>query len=466
MRFFKALLVLAFVTVESGIPAGADAQSSINLHALRGLVPFSVLRNTPAGQAALASNYAVTGAIQTGSANQPGLQAFGQQREQALRDAFITNGNALELADGLGTKLGGAYQRLAAYASTDDGKTATFTSVSANVATLIGYTASLTAADAASGKYFFGNETVVTSTAATPVSKEAADILQAAGGTTDVFGKAYHLPAGSKGADPYGDSRPFQTEAKFADYSGVDYFGVAASNDDYLKGPIQSLTASPSFPSGHTTYGYTESLLLALLVPERFAQMIARGAEYGNSRIVLGAHYAMDVIAGRTLAYYDVAHLLAEDPTYLGQKFGSFTIASYRAALLVAKADVTKALESSCGAAIAVCAADDTSRFSDPVTTGAFYESTQTYGLPAVYPAVARNVEDVAALAPEAGYLLTAAFPNLTLAQADLILTATEGPGGGFLDNGSAFGLYSRLDLYKAGEIAESLQSAAGQRRR
>jgi hypothetical protein len=206
--------------------------------------------------------------------------------------------------------------------------------------------------------------------------------------------------------------------------------------------------------------------LLALLVPERFAQMIARGAEYGNSRIVLGAHYAMDVIAGRTLAYYDVAHLLAEDPTYLGQKFGSFTIASYRAALLVAKADVTKALESSCGAAIAVCAADDTSRFSDPVTTGAFYESTQTYGLPAVYPAVARNVEDVAALAPEAGYLLTAAFPNLTLAQADLILTATEGPGGGFLDNGSAFGLYSRLDLYKAGEIAESLQSAAGQRRR
>lgn len=56
--------------------------------------------------------------------------------------------------------------------------------------------------------------------------------------------------------------------------------------------------------------------------------------------------------------------------------------------------------------------------------------------------------------AVEAGYLLTAAFPYLTLVRADAILTATEGPGGGFLDNGSAFGLYSRLDLYRAAERA------------
>jgi hypothetical protein len=49
------------------------------------------------------------------------------------------------------------------------------------------------------------------------------------------------------------------------------------------------------------------------LFPERFPQMIVRGAEYGNSRIVIGAHYAMDVLGGRTPAYYDVAHLLAQD---------------------------------------------------------------------------------------------------------------------------------------------------------
>jgi hypothetical protein len=36
------------------------------------------------------------------------------------------------------------------------------------------------------------------------------------------------------------------------------------------------------------------------------------------------------------------------------------------------------------------------------------------------------------------------------LEQANRILTETEGPGGGFLDDGSAFGLYSRLNLYEA----------------
>jgi hypothetical protein len=80
----------------------------------------------------------------------------------------------------------------------------------------------------------------------------------------------------------------------------------------------------------------------------------------------------------------------------------------------------------------------------------AFYEATQTYGLPVVFANNVQAPHDVAKLAPEAGYLLTAAFPNLTLAQADAILTLTQGPGGGFLDDGSAFGVYSRLDLYKA----------------
>ena len=34
------------------------------------------------------------------------------------------------------------------------------------------------------------------------------------------------------------------------------------------------------------------------------------------------------------------------------------------------------------------------------------------------------------------------------------LAAATLGPGGGFLDNGSAFGVYSRLDLHRAAEQA------------
>ena len=43
-----------------------------------------------------------------------------------------------------------------------------------------------------------------------------------------------------------------------------------------------------------------------------------------------------------------------------------------------------------------------------------------------------------------------AAFPLLTLEQANKILTEIEGRGGGFLDDESSFGMYSRLNLYAA----------------
>ena len=111
------------------------------------------------------------------------------------------------------------------------------------------------------------------------------------------------------------------------------------------------------------------------------------------------------------------------------------------------------------------CAHEDTSRLSNPAANEAFYAETQTYNLPVVYPRVAGAVEDIGKLAPEAGYLLTAAFPSLTLEQADRILTQTEGPGGGFLDDGSSFGVYSRLNLYaaagKAAALAGGTQAAS-----
>jgi len=440
--FFACTCLLAL----SAVPAGARGDTASILAALQGLVPFSVLLDTPAGQAALADNYRITAAVQHGTAGQPGLQPFQAQRERAIQDATITNSNAFQLADGLGTKLGGAYQSLSGYTSADDGTTTNSKNVSPAVATLLADTSDISGADSATAKLFFADAAEFTAKTTKSIADDGSAIMQTAGGTTDVYGKAYHHVAGSAGADPYGDSRPFQTEPDTVHYSGHDFFGVQSSNYDFLNGPKQNLISSPSFPSGHTTYGYTESLLLALLVPERYTQMITRGAEYGNSRIILGAHYAMDVIAGRTLAYYVVAHLLDNNTDYETE---------FRSAANV----LTIALAANCGKSLTACALDDTSRFRDPAKNRAFYESTQTYGLGVVYKTTAAEVENVGAIAPEAGNLLTAAFPQLSLEQADNILTETEGPGGGFLDNGSPFGLYSRLDLYRAGEEAAALSS-------
>jgi hypothetical protein len=436
----------------------AAAQSATNMDALRGLAPAAALNENEAGKKALADNLAVTGAIQSGAANQPTLRPFPEQQQQALRDAFIAYKNASDLAEGLGSKLFGIYQSRATITSTNGGKNALFGNISPAIADIIAYANATSRSDAEAGKYFFAN---TTTDKTTPVSPSAVAILTDIHGTTDFFGKAYGRPSGSQGADMYGNSRPFQTEPQLTTFSGKDYFGTQTMNTAYLRGPIQDLTNSPSYPSGHTTYGYTEALVLALLVPQRYQQMIARGAEYGNDRIIMGAHYTMDVMGGRTAALHDMAQLLANKPGYVGVKRGKVQIDDFPKALAAARADLTKALEAGCGNTLAVCAATDEGRFSVSAKNEAFYEATQTYGVATAHPENAAP-DDVAKLAPEAGYLLTVAFPYLTLAQADDILTATEGPGGGFLDNGSACGVYSRLDLYKAAGQAIARAPASG----
>ncbi len=442
--------------------AWADAQSLTNMAVLKGLAPVSALAGTPDGRAALASNFTVTGGIQTGVIRQSTLLPFAEQQQQALRDAFITDGNLTQLADGFGSTLGAAYQARAHYLDRER-----FTSVSKAVAALIAYANSTSGSDSNAGKYFFANGTT---DGKKPVSEDALAIFKDIHGAPDPFGRAYDRPAGTPGADAFGNSRPFQTEPTVTAIVGPDYFNVPAGNEVYNRGPIMNLVNSPSFPSGHTTYGYMGSLLLAVLVPDRYQEMVVRAAEYGNDRIIMGAHYAMDVLGGRTVATYDLAHLLANDPAYIGRPLKDFaratamsepqvpaTIEDFRAAVATARADMTKALEAACGDTIAACARQDTGRFNAAAMNEAFYASTQTYGLGVAHPETADRQEDVATLAPEAGYLLTVAFPKLSLDEANRILTDTEGPGGGFLDDGSAFGVYSRLNLYAAAGRAAAL---------
>ncbi len=445
--------------------AWADALTATNLAALRGLAPVSALSNTTDGRAALASNFTVTGGIQISAIRQPTLLPFSEQQQQALRDAFITDGNLTQLTDGFGTTLGAAYQARAHYLDRKH-----FTSISKAVADLIAYANSTSGSDSNAGKYFFANGTT---DGKKPVSDEAMAIFKDVDGAPDPFGLAYGRPGGTPGADAYGDSRPFQTEPRILPIVGLDYFNVPAGNDVYNRGPIMNLIDSPSFPSGHTTYGYMGSLLLAVLVPDRYQEMVARAAEYGNNRIIMGAHYAMDVLGGRTVATYDLAHLLANYPAYMSLPLRNVamitatsepqvpaTISDFRAAVASARTDLTKALEAACGDTVAACARQDTGRFNAPAMNEAFYATTQTYGLPPTHPEIADKVEDVGTSAPEAGNLLTAAFPKLSLEEANRILTETEGPGGGFLDDGSAFGVYSRLNLYAAAGRAAALSRA------
>jgi hypothetical protein len=103
MRILRLAATIAIAASIALSAIGTAAQNTPNPDVLRGLAPVTVLDQTNAGRAALAGNYSSTGAIQHGAADQPTLLPFAMQQQQALRDAFITDLNGPDLADGLET---------------------------------------------------------------------------------------------------------------------------------------------------------------------------------------------------------------------------------------------------------------------------------------------------------------------------------------------------------------------------
>ena len=73
----------------------------------------------------------------------------------------------------------------------------------------------------------------------------------------------------------------------------------------------QSLRTNGSYPSGHSAIGFGWSLILAELVPERAAAIVARGRAFGDSRRICNVHWLSDVEEGRIAAATAVARLHA-----------------------------------------------------------------------------------------------------------------------------------------------------------
>lgn len=61
----------------------------------------------------------------------------------------------------------------------------------------------------------------------------------------------------------------------------------------------KDIATSYDYPSGHTTRGWTQGLVLAGLIPERATPILRRARAYGESRLVCRVHNASAVEAGR-----------------------------------------------------------------------------------------------------------------------------------------------------------------------
>jgi acid phosphatase (class A) len=65
-----------------------------------------------------------------------------------------------------------------------------------------------------------------------------------------------------------------------------------------------------SYPSGHAAFGAACAVILAQMVPEERAALFARGRAYGQSRVIIGAHFPTDVEAGGLIGTAAAAFLL------------------------------------------------------------------------------------------------------------------------------------------------------------
>lgn len=70
-----------------------------------------------------------------------------------------------------------------------------------------------------------------------------------------------------------------------------------------------ALRKNGSYPSGHTILGWSSALLLSEINPDRADTILARGYMYGESRVIVGAHWQSDVDAGRSAASAAYARL-------------------------------------------------------------------------------------------------------------------------------------------------------------
>lgn len=71
----------------------------------------------------------------------------------------------------------------------------------------------------------------------------------------------------------------------------------------------EPLSHNGSYPSGHTTLGWTTALILCEINPAAQEAILKEGFEYGQSRVIAGFHWQSDVDAARVVASAAFARL-------------------------------------------------------------------------------------------------------------------------------------------------------------
>lgn len=71
----------------------------------------------------------------------------------------------------------------------------------------------------------------------------------------------------------------------------------------------EKMAKTGSYPSGHASFGWAAALVLAEINPERETEILKRGYDFGQSRVICGAHWQSDVDNGRLMGAAVIASL-------------------------------------------------------------------------------------------------------------------------------------------------------------
>jgi len=82
-------------------------------------------------------------------------------------------------------------------------------------------------------------------------------------------------------------------------------------NFDATLHPICVTNKEASYPSGHSLNGFTLGYILAQMIPEKRAEILARADDYAHNRMVCEAHYASDIEASRAISRFLVGEMFA-----------------------------------------------------------------------------------------------------------------------------------------------------------
>lgn len=91
---------------------------------------------------------------------------------------------------------------------------------------------------------------------------------------------------------------------------------VQMGEDTWAEFDTDFLRTNGSYPSGHTSLGWGTALAFAEMWPELQDTILRRGFQFGENRIITGAHYQSDVTAGYLCAAAAVARA-HQNPEYL-----------------------------------------------------------------------------------------------------------------------------------------------------